>query len=155
MADGAAARRAARAANRSPRTSKPENWSKLAQAGESSTTGAARALACYPRLVWIAGGIAKSGGIAPLAQFFPRIAHAFLIGHDAPLLSATLAEHGVKHSVSGTLERAVPAAWEAAQDHDAPVVLLSPACASFDQFSGFEARGDRFRALAAIVAEAA
>ncbi|MBN9510528.1 MAG: UDP-N-acetylmuramoyl-L-alanine--D-glutamate ligase [Alphaproteobacteria bacterium] len=114
----------------------------------------ARALACYPRVVLIAGGIAKAGGIESLAPFFPRIARAFLIGRDAPVLAATLAAHGVPHAVVETLERAVPAAWQAARTQ-APVVLLSPACASFDQFSGFDARGERFRALVQTLAEAA
>ncbi|HET9018786.1 MAG TPA: UDP-N-acetylmuramoyl-L-alanine--D-glutamate ligase [Acetobacteraceae bacterium] len=115
----------------------------------------ARALACYPRAVWIAGGIAKAGGIEPLAPFFPRIAQAFLIGRDAPLLAQTLARHDVPHARVGTLENAVAAAWDAARAGAAPVVLLSPACASFDQFTGFDARGDRFRALVRTLAEAA
>ena len=115
----------------------------------------ARALACYPRVVWIAGGLAKAGGIAPLAPFFPRIAQAFLIGRDAAQLARTLAAHGVAQTQIGTLDRAVPAAWAAARAGTAPVVLLSPACASFDQFSGFDARGDRFRALVRTLAEAA
>ena len=115
----------------------------------------ARALACYDRVVWIAGGIAKAGGIEPLAPFFPRIAQAFLIGRDAPQFAATLARHGVPHDSVGTLENAVAAAWAAARAGAAPVVLLSPACASFDQFTGFDARGDRFRALVRTLAEAA
>jgi UDP-N-acetylmuramoylalanine--D-glutamate ligase len=115
----------------------------------------ARALACYDRVVWIAGGMAKAGGIVPLAPFFPRIAHAFLIGRDAPAFATTLAEHGVAHTQVETLERAVPAAWQAARKLGVPVVLLSPACASFDQFTGFDARGDRFRALVSTLAEAA
>jgi UDP-N-acetylmuramoylalanine--D-glutamate ligase len=53
-----------------------------------------------------------------------------------------------------TLDRAVPAAFSAARDLDAEVVLLSPACASFDQFSGFEARGARFRDLVGLLADA-
>ena len=106
-----------------------------------------RALGCYERVVWIAGGIAKEGGIEPLAPLFPRIARAVLIGRDAPALAATLAAHGVAHEIAGTLEAAVPAAFAAARTNGAPVVLLSPACASFDQFSGFDARGDRFAAL--------
>jgi len=113
----------------------------------TNADSAARALASYDRVVWIAGGIAKDGGIESLAPFFPRIAHALLIGRDAPLLAATLAAHGVPHEVAGTLEDAVPAAAAAAWAGAAPVVLLSPACASFDQFSGFDARGERFRAL--------
>ena len=115
----------------------------------TNADAAARALGCYPRLVWIAGGLAKAGGITPLAPFFPRIAHAFLIGRDAPALAATLAAAGVPHVIAGTLEDAVPAAFAAATAAAAPVVLLSPACASFDQFSGFDARGTRFAALVA------
>jgi UDP-N-acetylmuramoylalanine--D-glutamate ligase len=107
----------------------------------------ARALVCYERIVWIAGGIAKAGGIGDLAPFFPRIACAFLIGRDAPVLAETLAAHGVPHRSVETLDAAVPAARDAAQAQGAPVVLLSPACASFDQFSGFDARGARFAAL--------
>jgi len=113
----------------------------------TNADSAARALATYDRVVWIAGGIAKSGGIDSLAPYFPRIARAFLIGRDAPALAATLAAHGVPHEIAFTLDAAVPAATQAAFAGAAPVVLLSPACASFDQFSGFDARGDRFRAL--------
>ena len=120
----------------------------------TNADSAARALASYDRVVWIAGGMAKEGGIAPLAPFFPRIAKAFLIGRDAPAMAATLREAGVAHEIIGTLEAAVPAAAQAAFAGAAPVVLLSPAAASFDQFSGFDARGDRFRELAqALVAQ--
>ena len=110
----------------------------------TNADAAARALACYGRLVWIAGGQAKSGGIEALTGYFPRIAHAELIGRDAPALAKTLTAYGVGHHIAGTLENAVLAALRAALAHAADVVLLSPACASFDQFSGFEARGDRF-----------
>jgi UDP-N-acetylmuramoylalanine--D-glutamate ligase len=113
----------------------------------TNADSAARALASYERVVWIAGGMAKEGGIEGLAPLFPRIARAFLIGRDAPLLAGTLAAHGVPHEVAGTLEAAVPAAAAAASAGAAPVVLLSPACASWDQFTGFDQRGDRFRAL--------
>ena len=115
----------------------------------TNADAAACALGCYPRLVWIAGGLVKEGGIASLAPFFPRIARAFLIGRDAPALAATLAAADVPHVIAGTLEDAVPAAFAAAIAAAAPVVLLSPACASFDQFSGFDARGARFAALVA------
>jgi len=114
----------------------------------TNAASAARALACHERIVWIAGGIAKAEGIAPLAPYFPRITEALLIGRDAPLLAATLAAHGVAHRSLGTLEAAGPAAWLVARGASS-VVLLSPACASFDQFAGFEARGERFRALVA------
>jgi UDP-N-acetylmuramoylalanine--D-glutamate ligase len=113
----------------------------------TNADSAARALASYDRVVWIAGGIAKDGGIESLAPFFSRIARALLIGRDAPALAETLAAHGVPHEVAGTLDDAVGAAAAAARSGAAPVVLLSPACASFDQFTGFDARGDRFRAL--------
>ncbi|GAA0599886.1 UDP-N-acetylmuramoyl-L-alanine--D-glutamate ligase [Craurococcus roseus] len=113
----------------------------------TNADSAARALASYDRVVWIAGGMAKDGGIEGLAPLFPRVARAVLIGRDAPLLAATLAAHGVPHEVAGTLDAAVPAAAAAARAGAAPVVLLSPACASWDQFTGFDQRGDRFRAL--------
>jgi len=118
----------------------------------TNADSAARALAAYDRVVWIAGGEAKEGGIESLAPFFPRIACAFLIGRDAPVLARTLAAHGVPHEVAGTLDAAVPAAAAAAFGGAAPVVLLSPACASWDQFTGFDARGDRFRDLARALA---
>jgi UDP-N-acetylmuramoylalanine--D-glutamate ligase len=109
----------------------------------------AYALACHERVVWIAGGVPKAGGIEPLAEYFPRIAHALLIGQAAPDFARTLAAHGVPHSIVHTLEAAVPAALVAARATGSSAVLLSPACASFDQFTGFEARGDAFRALVA------
>jgi len=115
----------------------------------TNADSAARALASYDRVVWIAGGEAKAGGIASLAPYFPRIAHAVLIGRDAGLLAATLAAAGVPHELAGSLDDAVLAAAGAAFGGAARVVLLSPACASWDQFSGFEARGDRFRAVVA------
>jgi len=118
----------------------------------TNADSAARALASYDRVVWIAGGEAKEGGIKALAPFFPRIARAFLIGRDATVLARTLAAHGVPHEIAGTLDAAVPAAAAAAFGGAAPVVLLSPACASWDQFTGFDARGDRFRDLARALA---
>jgi UDP-N-acetylmuramoylalanine--D-glutamate ligase len=111
------------------------------------------ALACYDRIIWIAGGMAKEGGIESLARFFPKIATALLIGRDAPVLAATLAAHGVPHRDVGTLEAAVAEAWRLARDGLGRVVLLSPACASWDQFTGFDQRGDRFRALVQDIAE--
>ncbi len=112
----------------------------------TNADAAARALGCYRRAIWIAGGVSKAGGVAPLAPLFPRVAHALLIGRDGAALASELGS--VPHDVLGTLERAVPAARDAAARLGADVVLLSPACASFDQFSGFEARGRRFAELA-------
>ena len=122
----------------------------------TNADAAARALASYDRVVWIAGGMGKEGGIEELLPFFPRIAHAVLIGRDGPAFAATLSAAGVRHEVVGTLDEAVPAAAAAAFAGAAPVVLLAPAAASFDQFSGFDARGDRFRDLVgALVAREA
>ncbi len=113
----------------------------------TNADAAARALGCYERLIWIAGGQAKAGGIEPLAPLFPRVAEALLIGRDAPVLADSLRRHGVRHRIMGDLDHAVPAALDAARQHDVPVVLLSPACASFDQFPNFEARGLHFAGL--------
>ena len=121
----------------------------VAFVNDSKATNAdstARALACHDRIVWIAGGIAKAGDIEPLAAYLPRVARAVLIGRDAAIVAARLAAHGVPHEIVGTLEAAVPIAFAHAR-RDSLVVLLSPACASFDQFANFEERGDRFRAL--------
>jgi UDP-N-acetylmuramoylalanine--D-glutamate ligase len=113
----------------------------------TNADAAARAIVCYDKIVWIAGGMAKSDGIDSLAPLFPRIALALLIGRDAGRFAETLAAHEVPYRIVGTLEAAVPAARAAAEAGAAPVVLLSPACASWDQFTGFDARGDRFAEL--------
>ncbi len=108
----------------------------------------ARALSSLGDIFWIAGGQQKSGGIASLAEFFPRIRKAYLIGEAAQAFAATLGDR-VPHVICETLERAVPEAAQDAADSGLadPVVLLSPACASFDQFRNFEMRGARFREL--------
>lgn len=117
----------------------------------TNADAAAPALSSFPRIYWIAGGLPKEGGIEPLRSFFPRIAKAYLIGEAAPAFSATLGE-AVTYEISGTLAAAVEhAAADAAKDEAETVVLLSPACASFDQFRNFEVRGEAFRqAVAAI-----
>src|SRR5262249_26068166 len=114
----------------------------------TNADSAAQALACCSDIFWIAGGKAKTGGIASLARFFPRMRKAYLIGEAATDFAAEL-EGRVPHTVAGTLERAVglAAADAAASDVAEPVVLLSPACASFDQYRNFEVRGDKFREL--------
>jgi UDP-N-acetylmuramoylalanine--D-glutamate ligase len=106
-----------------------------------------KALAAFSDIYWIAGGKPKEGGIAPLARFFPRIRKSYLIGSSAEEFAATLASH--PHVIAGTLDQAVAmaAADAAADGADDPVVLLSPACASYDQFPNFEARGTAFRDL--------
>jgi UDP-N-acetylmuramoylalanine--D-glutamate ligase len=120
----------------------------------TNADSAAIALRCFARVVWIAGGIAKAGGIETMPDLAP-VAHALLIGRDATVLGGTLARRGIPHEIAGTLEAAVPAAFAHARNDNVPVVLLSPACASFDQFASFEARGDRFRALVGDLARAA
>ncbi|MGZ5926242.1 MAG: UDP-N-acetylmuramoyl-L-alanine--D-glutamate ligase, partial [Rhizomicrobium sp.] len=110
----------------------------------------ARALACYPDIFWIAGGKPKDGGIDSLADYFPRIRKAYLIGEAADAFARTL-DGRVPAVRSGTLDKAVEAAAAdaAASPAPAPVVLLSPASASYDQFKDFEQRGDAFRSLVA------
>ncbi|HEY3637893.1 MAG TPA: UDP-N-acetylmuramoyl-L-alanine--D-glutamate ligase [Rhizomicrobium sp.] len=114
----------------------------------TNADAAARALACFRDVFWIAGGRAKKGGIDALVEFAPRIRKAYLIGESAEEFAATLKDR-VPFEISGTLDRAAMAAYaEAARSGVAtPIVLLSPACASFDQFRDFEERGDRFRSL--------
>jgi UDP-N-acetylmuramoylalanine--D-glutamate ligase len=113
----------------------------------TNADAAAHALASFERIYWIAGGLPKEGGIEPLRQYFPKIAKAFLIGEAAPEFAASLGA-AVPYEISGTLDVAIArAAQEAGNDNsEEPVVLLSPACASFDQFQNFEVRGDAFRA---------
>lgn len=100
-------------------------------------------------IFWIAGGKPKEGGIQSLAPYFPRIAKAYLIGTAMENFAATLGS-GVASERSGTLDAALEAAARDAQNanFDEPVILLSPSCASFDQFPNFEVRGNTFRDLA-------
>jgi UDP-N-acetylmuramoylalanine--D-glutamate ligase len=114
----------------------------------TNADSAAQALACFSHIFWIAGGRAKTGGIASLAGFFPRIRKAYLIGEAATEFAAEL-QGRVPHVIAGTLERAVELAAAEVESSDIPepVVLLSPACASFDQYRNFEIRGDKFREL--------
>jgi UDP-N-acetylmuramoylalanine--D-glutamate ligase len=114
----------------------------------TNADSAAQALACFDNIFWIAGGKPKTGGITSLIGFFPRIRKAFLVGEAAGEFAATL-DGKVAHENVVTLDRAVDAAAKAtaASGLADAVVLLSPACASFDQYRNFEVRGDAFRAL--------
>ncbi|TVR83200.1 MAG: UDP-N-acetylmuramoyl-L-alanine--D-glutamate ligase [Rhodospirillales bacterium] len=109
---------------------------------------AARALACYDQVYWIAGGRAKEDGLAAVMANLSRVRHAFLIGEAADRFAAEL-EGRVPVTVAGTLAAAVSSARNRIAQNGCrgSVVLLSPACASFDQFPNFEARGDAFRSL--------
>jgi UDP-N-acetylmuramoylalanine--D-glutamate ligase len=112
-----------------------------------------KALLSFPRDVfWIVGGRPKAGGIKSLERLFGGIAKAYLIGESSADFAATL-EGKVPLERSGTLEAAVAAASRDAQGCAGaePVVLLSPACASYDQFKNFEVRGSRFRQLVAAL----
>jgi UDP-N-acetylmuramoylalanine--D-glutamate ligase len=111
----------------------------------TNADAAEKALASFDNIYWIAGGIAKSGGIEPLAAYFPKISKAYLIGAAVEDFAKTM--HGkVNVMRAETLAKAVAAAAsDAALDgRGNAVVLLSPACASFDQYKNFEIRGDAF-----------
>jgi len=118
----------------------------------TNADAAAKALASFDTIYWIAGGIPKAGGITSLAEYFPRIVKAYLIGQAADEFSKTLSGKA-QVEMCGTLDRAVAAAArDAAQERKkGAVVLLSPACASFDHYPNFEVRGEAFvRAVAGL-----
>ena len=112
----------------------------------TNADAARQALSSYPKVYWIAGGQPKSDGIAPLVDLFGRVTKAYLIGEGAGDFAKAL-EGRAPWVQSGTIEAATAAAFADAQaSGDDAIVLLSPACASFDQFTDFEARGEAFRA---------
>ena len=112
----------------------------------TNADAAGKALASFDAIYWIVGGRAKSGGLSGLEPYFPRIARAYLIGEASDAFAAQLGA-AVDHVACETLARAVAeAAADASRSSaDEPVVLLSPACASYDQFTNFEQRGEAFR----------
>ena len=114
----------------------------------TNADAAAKALACYRAVYWIAGGRAKEGGIEVLEPHLSCVRHAFVIGEAAAAFAAALAGK-VDVTRSGNLASAVKEARVMAlrERLKGAVVLLSPACASFDQFKDFEARGEAFRKL--------
>ncbi|OIR09981.1 UDP-N-acetylmuramoylalanine--D-glutamate ligase [mine drainage metagenome] len=113
----------------------------------TNADAAEKAMRCYRHIYWIAGGQAKEGGIDSLAPLFPSVVRAFLIGEAATAFARTL-EGKAAYEQCGTLEVAVARARACAlaDGHPDAVVLLSPACASWDQFKSFEHRGEVFRA---------
>jgi UDP-N-acetylmuramoylalanine--D-glutamate ligase len=118
----------------------------------TNADAAEKALMSFHDIFWIVGGKAKAGGIEPLRPLFPRVAKAYLIGASSEDFARTL-EGAVPFERSGTLENALAAATRDALASKAqePVALLSPACASYDQFANFEVRGEAFRALVAAL----
>jgi UDP-N-acetylmuramoylalanine--D-glutamate ligase len=107
----------------------------------TNADAAEKALTSYDNIYWIAGGLAKTGGIADLTPHFSRVTKAYLIGVSAPELAKDL-EGKVPYVIADTMARAVQLAVQDAKTN--AVVLLSPACASFDQYKNFEVRGDDF-----------
>jgi UDP-N-acetylmuramoylalanine--D-glutamate ligase len=101
------------------------------------------ALKTFDNIYWILGGVPKEGGIESLTEYFPKIRKAYLIGDASDEFAKTLGSK-VQHEKVGTLENAVAKASNEAKNG---VVLLSPACASFDQFKNYEHRGDVFKSL--------
>jgi UDP-N-acetylmuramoylalanine--D-glutamate ligase len=119
----------------------------------TNADSAAKALSSFSDIFWIAGGKPKTGGIESLAEYFLRIRKAYLIGEAASEFAKTL-DGKVPYEISGVLSAAVDAAARDAEVSGVkePVVLLSPACASFDQYPNFEVRGKAFTDLVLAVA---
>lgn len=112
----------------------------------TNADAARQAMSSYPKFYWIAGGQPKAGGIDTLTDLFGRVEKAYLIGEAQQEFAAVLKDKA-KVAECGTLDAAVAAAYaDASASGQDAIVLLSPACASFDQFSDFEARGEAFRA---------
>jgi UDP-N-acetylmuramoylalanine--D-glutamate ligase len=119
----------------------------------TNADAAERALLSFSNIYWILGGKPKEGGIAPLVPLFERVKKAYLIGEASPAFAETLGSK-VPFSLSQTLDRALSeSASDALRAGEDAVVLLSPACASYDQFPNFEVRGDAFRSLVQALPE--
>jgi UDP-N-acetylmuramoylalanine--D-glutamate ligase len=112
----------------------------------TNSDAAAKALASFKEIYWIAGGRAKQGGIKELESFHANIRKAYLIGECATVFAGELDGH-LDYEITGTLDKAVAAATRDAEQSEGvePVVLLSPACASHDQYPSFVVRGEVFR----------
>ncbi|SDR35767.1 UDP-N-acetylmuramoyl-L-alanine--D-glutamate ligase [Pseudovibrio sp. Tun.PSC04-5.I4] len=120
----------------------------------TNAEAAAHGLAAFDRIYWIAGGRPKAGGISSLRAYFLKVAKAYLIGEAADEFAQEL-DGSVEVYKFASLALAVEAAAkDAARDENGEVVvLLSPACASFDQFKSFEVRGDAFESAAIAAAQ--
>jgi UDP-N-acetylmuramoylalanine--D-glutamate ligase len=109
----------------------------------TNATATAPALGAYPKIHWILGGLPKTDDLDDCAPWFDHVVAAYTIGQAGPMYAKILKDAGKPVTESGTLDQAVKDAAAAAKAGE--VVMLSPACASFDQFSDYEARGDAFR----------
>jgi UDP-N-acetylmuramoylalanine--D-glutamate ligase len=109
----------------------------------TNATATAPALGAYPKIHWILGGLPKTDDLDDCAPWFGHVVAGYTIGQAGPMFARILREAGKPVTESGTLDQAVADAAAAARPGE--VVMLSPACASFDQFSDYEARGDAFR----------
>ena len=118
----------------------------------TNSVSTARALAYHNNIYWIAGGIAKNEGIAAIHPYLTNIRHAFLIGDAARTFETELSDK-IGVTQCGDLETATQKAYFSASKErfNKPTVLLSPACASFDQWENFEARGNAFKNFVASV----
>ncbi len=115
---------------------------------------AATALRAYDPIYWIAGGKPKDGGYPDCEKYIGHVRHAFLIGEAEEKMAAWLETQKVPFTRCGTMDRALAEAHAMAQQEKCKnaSVLLSPACASFDQFKNFEQRGEIFSDLVAKLA---
>lgn len=120
----------------------------------TNADASARALASFDDMYWIIGGLSKEGGLAGLEIYKDRIRHSFLIGKASDEFAVWLDRQGMPYTRSVTLDRAVAEAHALAQKAGKGTVLLSPACASWDQFKSFEHRGDVFAELVNALPEA-
>lgn len=124
----------------------------------TNAASAAVALACQKNVYWIVGGRQKKTGLDGLESFFSHIKHAFLIGEATEEFALWFDQYGIEYTRCFNLETATEKAHTLAQDHRGQpggtgVVLLSPACASFDQYKSFEERGNHFADLVSSLQE--
>jgi UDP-N-acetylmuramoylalanine--D-glutamate ligase len=115
----------------------------------TNATSTAPALGAYPKIHWILGGRRKTDDLDACQPFYGHVVAAYTIGEAAELFEKILLEAGIYARNTGTLDAAVKAAAQVARPGE--TVLLSPACASYDQFRDYEARGDAFRAAVAML----
>lgn len=124
----------------------------------TNAEAAAKALAAYTNIFWIAGGLPKEGGLQGLENLMTGVREAFLIGEAAAQFGQWLSSQKIPYQNCETLEKAVAAAHFSAQNYtaktgEARTVMLSPACASFDQFQSYEHRGEAFERIVSLLGE--